>query len=202
MPTDTGECIQVGCKLAILTVRGSIPSPPTNKTLSILESVLFTPHVLRVYTKHMKYKNNSHPRKHELHPDTFLFSFLILFIFIVLSFILAYFPFVAQKGNHIGACTDETRVCPGGSRVSRSGPNCNFTRCPNNNLPNRPGITEEPFEVPVVSSRQEPIIVKENTAIACTDVVKLCPDGSFVGKVGKNCEFAPCPDDLESESDR
>lgn len=30
--------------------------------------------------------------------------------------------------------------------------------------------------------------------IACTQEAKLCPDGSAVGRVGPNCEFAKCPD--------
>jgi hypothetical protein len=30
--------------------------------------------------------------------------------------------------------------------------------------------------------------------IACTMEVKLCPDGSYVGRVGPKCEFAPCPE--------
>ncbi len=28
---------------------------------------------------------------------------------------------------------------------------------------------------------------------ACTEEAKLCPDGSAVGRIGPNCEFAPCP---------
>jgi putative hemolysin len=28
---------------------------------------------------------------------------------------------------------------------------------------------------------------------ACTEEAKICPDGSAVGRVGPNCEFAPCP---------
>jgi len=27
----------------------------------------------------------------------------------------------------------------------------------------------------------------------CTREAKLCPDGSSVGRIGPNCEFAPCP---------
>lgn len=30
---------------------------------------------------------------------------------------------------------------------------------------------------------------------ACTQEVKLCPDGSYVGRTGPNCEFAECPPD-------
>lgn len=150
----------------------------------------------------MKHKNNSHTRKHELHPDTLLFSALALLIFIILAFVLAYLPVLQQKTDRTGVCTEETRVCPGGSLVSRTGPNCDFTRCPSNSTLSRPGITEEPFEAPPAPPRQEPVLLKETTTPVCTDVVKLCPDGSFVGRAGKNCEFAPCPDDLESESDR
>ncbi|MDD4989295.1 MAG: hypothetical protein PHV42_02615 [Candidatus Pacebacteria bacterium] len=29
--------------------------------------------------------------------------------------------------------------------------------------------------------------------VACTTEAKLCPDGSYVGRVGPNCEFAQCP---------
>lgn len=28
---------------------------------------------------------------------------------------------------------------------------------------------------------------------ACTEEAKQCPDGSYVGRTGPNCEFAPCP---------
>lgn len=28
---------------------------------------------------------------------------------------------------------------------------------------------------------------------ACTEEAKLCPDGSYIGRTGPNCEFAPCP---------
>jgi hypothetical protein len=40
------------------------------------------------------------------------------------------------------------------------------------------------------------VIVPTHTRAAeqCTMEAKLCPDGSAVGRVGPNCEFAPCPD--------
>ena len=35
----------------------------------------------------------------------------------------------------------------------------------------------------------------------CTAEAKLCPDGSYVGRVSAHCEFAPCPGkDLPAES--
>jgi len=30
--------------------------------------------------------------------------------------------------------------------------------------------------------------------IACTQEAKICPDGSAVGRIGPNCEFAKCPE--------
>jgi len=37
----------------------------------------------------------------------------------------------------------------------------------------------------IVTPTQEPI--------ACTEEVKICPDGSAVGRAGPNCEFTLCP---------
>lgn len=34
---------------------------------------------------------------------------------------------------------------------------------------------------------------RPSAPVACTLDAKLCPDGSSVGRVGPNCEFAPCP---------
>jgi len=34
---------------------------------------------------------------------------------------------------------------------------------------------------------------KQPKQTVCTMEVKLCPDGSYVGRTGPNCEFAPCP---------
>ena len=37
------------------------------------------------------------------------------------------------------------------------------------------------------------ISIKPSEAVFCTMEAKLCPDGSYVGRTGPNCEFAPCP---------
>ncbi|MEX1061926.1 MAG: thioredoxin family protein [Patescibacteria group bacterium] len=37
------------------------------------------------------------------------------------------------------------------------------------------------------------------TSPACTQEAKLCPDGSYVGRVGPNCEFAACPTPQQDE---
>ena len=33
----------------------------------------------------------------------------------------------------------------------------------------------------------------ENEPAYCTEEARLCPDGSYVGRSGPKCEFAPCP---------
>lgn len=33
----------------------------------------------------------------------------------------------------------------------------------------------------------------DGESVACTLEAKLCSDGSYVGRQGPNCEFAPCP---------
>ena len=52
-------------------------------------------------------------------------------------------------------------------------------------------IYDDALEIPVVFAG-----ATGNTnppPIACTQEAKICPDGSVVGRVGPNCEFAPCP---------
>jgi hypothetical protein len=34
---------------------------------------------------------------------------------------------------------------------------------------------------------------KTDKPVACTMDAKVCPNGSFVGRIAPNCEFAPCP---------
>lgn len=36
--------------------------------------------------------------------------------------------------------------------------------------------------------------------VACTMDAKLCPDGSYVGRQGPNCEFTPCPGENSSSN--
>jgi hypothetical protein len=36
-------------------------------------------------------------------------------------------------------------------------------------------------------------VYRELSPIACTMEAMLCPDGSYVGRTGPNCQFAPCP---------
>ncbi len=34
---------------------------------------------------------------------------------------------------------------------------------------------------------------KNTNIVACTQEAKLCPDGSYVGRTGRDCAFATCP---------
>lgn len=36
--------------------------------------------------------------------------------------------------------------------------------------------------------------------VACTMDAKLCPDGSYVGREGPNCEFRACPGEVNGTS--
>lgn len=35
--------------------------------------------------------------------------------------------------------------------------------------------------------------ITDGNQVACTMDAKMCPDGSYVGRTGPNCEFAACP---------
>ncbi len=42
------------------------------------------------------------------------------------------------------------------------------------------------------------LTVLPDDEVACTMEARECPDGSFVGRTGPNCEFAACPGDVPS----
>lgn len=50
------------------------------------------------------------------------------------------------------------------------------------------------FETRCVSNKCQNVMRKERP-VTCTLDAKVCPDGSVVGRVGPDCEFAPCPGD-------
>lgn len=45
-------------------------------------------------------------------------------------------------------------------------------------------------------SRNSFSYISNQDMVACTADAKICPDGSAVGRMGPNCEFAECPGDL------
>jgi branched-chain amino acid transport system substrate-binding protein len=72
-------------------------------------------------------------------------------------------------------CTMEAKICPDGTGVGRTGPNCEFAPCPG--------------EKTETSPPQK----------ACTEDARVCADGSSVVRVGPNCEFAACPEEKRVE---
>ncbi len=50
------------------------------------------------------------------------------------------------------------------------------------------------FETKCVSNKCQNVRKAEPELVACTADAKICPDGSGVGRVPPNCEFAPCPE--------
>lgn len=76
--------------------------------------------------------------------------------------------------------------------------NCTLLACSDVPPENYPPIPpDEPPPVNDYPGRQEPsssAFNENNEEVACTMEAKLCPDGSYVGRVGPDCEFAPCPE--------
>ncbi|MES2224083.1 MAG: hypothetical protein V4469_04095 [Patescibacteria group bacterium] len=55
-------------------------------------------------------------------------------------------------------------------------------------------VTETPYD----PSQPDPVAPPHSAdepgdQVACTMEAKQCPDGSYIGRQGPNCEFAPCP---------
>jgi|SRR5579872_508469 len=60
-----------------------------------------------------------------------IFISVVLVVFIVFG-VVFYFAFKGSfYANHPVACTMEAKLCPDGTSVGRSGPNCDFAPCPN-----------------------------------------------------------------------
>ncbi len=66
------------------------------------------------------------------------FSFLLLILIVSALVILGIASYFAYQNylsdnanNNQTACTQDAQLCPDGSYVTRTGPNCDFTQCPN-----------------------------------------------------------------------
>lgn len=49
---------------------------------------------------------------------------------------------------------------------------------------------------------KKPAVLNNDDLVVCTADAKICPDGSAVGRTGKNCEFAPCPNEANNNLDK
>lgn len=106
-------------------------------------------------------------------------------------------------------CTQEARLCPDGSYVSRIGPNCEFAACPaahsrNDRRTIHPAADYSGGEGSSGGNSgihsNQPSPPNQPEPRACSMEAKLCPDGSYVSRTGPNCEFAPCPDDSSNST--
>ena len=105
-------------------------------------------------------------------------------------FLTSYFSLSSkQQKKQPVICPDDVMMCPGGAAVSRSGSDCSFTPCPSDTPPMKKGIIEDPIQVPDQGGDKG----KADDGVICTEDAKMCPDGSYVGRQGPRCEFAPCP---------
>ena len=107
------------------------------------------------------------------------FVLAIAFSSVVITGILMYIR--NQDASISQGCTMEALICPDGSAVGRSGPNCEFSPCP---------TTSDPF--PSSPDLDFPDGDGDQT-VFCTEDAKICPDGSAVGRSGPDCEFEACP---------
>lgn len=97
--------------------------------------------------------------------------------------------------NQPKACTEEAKVCPDGSAVGRTGPNCEFSPCPGEEpVMCTADVKECPDGSYVSRSGPNCEFAPCGTLVGCTKELKICPDGTGVGRTGPNCEFEPCPE--------
>ena len=89
-------------------------------------------------------------------------------------------------------CTQDAKVCPDGSAVGRTGPNCEFAECPPMICPTDTNVCPDGSMVSRVGTNCE-FAPCPLTPAGCTKELKTCPDGSTVSRVAPSCAFAVCP---------
>lgn len=94
----------------------------------------------------------------------------------------------SQGGGDL-ACTKEAKLCPDGSAVGRVLPGCEFAPCPTQK---QSTSMPAPLNGGIKSNISLPPS-QGSSGIVCTQEVKLCPNGSYVGRTLPNCEFKSCP---------
>lgn len=94
-------------------------------------------------------------------------------------------PATPPEGGDV-VCTMEAKICPDGSAVGRSGPNCEFAPCPSGGevAPEDGGVEPDP------ASAHAPAPAP---AHGCTKDAKVCDDGTVLARTEPGCEFPACP---------
>ncbi|MFO0739432.1 MAG: hypothetical protein U0270_26275 [Labilithrix sp.] len=103
------------------------------------------------------------------------------------------------------ACDASARICKDGSPAKPLPDSCKQI-CPEDGDPGDDPGTACPAVIRVCKGNVPPKQlpgscdqicpedpVNDPPPVACTDDAMKCPDGSYVGRTGPKCEFAPCP---------
>jgi hypothetical protein len=96
-------------------------------------------------------------------------TYPVLLLGILVIILVGFFAILSESVRHQPmqqACTTEAKLCPDGSAVGRTSPNCEFAACP---------------------------IATTTQSYECNQDASTCPDGSTVGRTGADCHFAHCP---------
>lgn len=105
----------------------------------------------------------------------------------IIAAIIILKPTTTQEANTLVTPNESETVAP--SHTGNSGLEAPTEPAP---LPPATEPSSDPGD-PVT----EPDSPEETGPVACTMDAKQCPDGSYVGRVAPNCEFAPCPPPAE-----
>ncbi len=132
----------------------------------------------------------------------------IIIIAIVLAVIGTVIWWFEIRGSHEGqvACTMEAKLCPDGSAIGRTGPNCEFAACPGQikgKISIGPLCPVEPCSVTVPNpyvSRQIMLEPQDNQISSSTIYIEINSDGTFQQTVPANiyklnltdCNFLGC----------
>lgn len=119
----------------------------------------------------------------------------IIIIGIAILVILGCVYFVIQDKEpelEIGAgvvCTSEAKQCPNGTYVGRSGPKCEFTKCPGIELPHLEDDYEEPFGIQL----PENVISEKDCEAEGGEVWNTLGETSYNGELIGKVEGLRCP---------
>ncbi|KKQ35409.1 MAG: hypothetical protein US50_C0015G0001, partial [Candidatus Nomurabacteria bacterium GW2011_GWB1_37_5] len=111
-----------------------------------------------------------------------------------------------NSGNNNIACTEEAKLCPDGSAVGRTGPNCEFSECPKNSSSNTTAgyvsghVTIGPFcpveregepcDTPPEAYTSREVIIYENNGSTEKERVNLDQNGNYKITLGPGNYFA------------
>ena len=116
--------------------------------------------------------------------DKIFFVISIITFFVLSSMVMIERNYLAQPHEaRQTVCASDSLVCPDGSVVSRTLPNCSFAPCP---------AIVHATATPQTATKATTTPI-HRSANVCTMEAKMCPDGSSVSRSGPKCSFAPCP---------